>query len=172
MGPGSGQGGLKACNRGRACSSSLSQGREGKEDTRGEQPLKLAGKARLSVESFGGEAGAAEPAWGESPGEAGSSGSRRLSVKAFSVVHMKSSALDRERPLASEFLLPRALHGASGPDPGASEWHTLAAPFGGAASSGRGRLGPGHILAALGSWGDRGLRGGGWAPCQPGLPLP
>lgn len=50
--------------------------------------------------------------------------------------------------------LPQALPRASGPDPGASEWRRLfvAAPFGGAASSGRGRLGPGHILAAPGSW--------------------
>lgn len=71
----------------------------------------------------------------------------------LSGVHMKSSALTGERPLASEAPFPRALHGASSPDPGASEWRRLfvAAPFGGAASSGRGRLGPSYILAALGS---------------------
>lgn len=46
-------------------------------------------------------------------------------MEAFSVgllvVHMKSSALERERPLASDSVFLRDLHGASGPDPGASK---------------------------------------------------
>lgn len=60
-----------------------------------------------------------------------------------------------ERDSSCRSSLPQALPRASGPDPGASEWRRLfvAAPFGGAASSGRGRLRPGHILAVLGSWG-------------------
>lgn len=77
-----------------------------------------------------------------------------ISFKAFSaslLLEAEEFFLPWRETLASDTPFPRA----SGPDPGASEWRRLfvAAPFGGAASSGRGRLGPVHILAALGSWG-------------------